>query len=59
MDSNESLSYFTAVLKMDDAMLTKFVFFIFLAIAFIGIFLFLTVRCFKRKSVVTKKNEAT
>lgn len=58
MDSNESLSYFAAVLRMDEAVLTKVVFFIFLAIAFIGLLLFLGVRCFNREPVVTKKNEA-
>lgn len=58
MDTNESLSYFAAVLRMDEAVLTKVVFFIFLGIAIIGLLLFLGVRYFKREPVATKKNEA-
>lgn len=58
MDTNESLSYFAAVLRMDEAVLTKVVFFIFLGIAIIGLLLFLAVRYSKREPVATKKNEA-
>lgn len=58
MDTNESLSYFAAVLRIDEGVLTKVVLFIFLGIVFIGLLLFLGVRCFKRETVATKKNEA-
>jgi hypothetical protein len=43
---------------MDEAVLTKVILFIFLGISFIGLLLFLGVRCFKREPIVAKKNEA-
>jgi hypothetical protein len=57
MDTNESLSYIAAVFRIDEAVLTNAIFFIVLAIVFIGLLLFLGIHCFKKEQAVVKKSE--
>lgn len=47
----------SAVLKIDEAVLTRVIFFIMLAVAFVAMLLFVGVYCFKRKPVAGKKSE--
>lgn len=54
-DDTGSLSYFSAVLKIDESVLTNVVSFILLGIALVGLLLFLGVSCFKRKPAAEVK----